>query len=81
LSKDLVLIGKTGAEKLKLIISVSKKVAPKAVDRNRIKRIIKESLGVNKRAKGEIKIIVKKNVAYLKTPEIRVKLEKLFKKL
>jgi len=71
LSKDLVLIGKTGAEKLKLIISVSKKVAPKAVDRNRIKRIIKESLGVNKRAKGEIKIIVKKNKtkSYLKNYE------------
>ena len=42
-SEDLVLIAKTTEEELKLTVSISKKVASRAVDRNRIKRIIKKN--------------------------------------
>jgi len=80
-SEDLVLIAKTTEEELKLTVSISKKVASRAVDRNRIKRIIKESTRSDKVFKGEVLVIVKKNLAHLKMPEIRVKLENLFKKL
>ena len=80
-SEDLDLIAKNKEEGLKLTVSISKKVAARAVDRNRIKRIIKESMRSNTGFKGEVLIIVKKNLSHLKMPEIRVKLENLFKKL
>lgn len=50
------------------MIVVSKKVAKRAVDRNRIKRIIKEALR-GKTNEG-LKIIVRNNIANLKTQEV-----------
>lgn len=63
----------------KSTIVVSKVVAKKAVDRNRIKRVIKEALRQGLYAKYEFKIIVKKNIADLKMQEVKEKLEKLLK--
>ncbi len=80
-SEDLVLIAKTKGNRVRLAVSISKKVAPKSVDRNRIKRIIKESLQGSREFKGEALVIVKKNLAHLKMQEMRVKLENLLKKL
>ena len=64
------------SEKPKIV--VSKKVAKKAVDRNRIKRIIKEAI-----RKLEIEkkptIIVRTNIANLKTHQVTDKLLKLLK--
>lgn len=80
-SEDFVLISGSTQQDRKVMVSVSKKVAARAVDRNRIKRIIKESLKVSGLTGANIKIIVRKNLAVLKMPEIRVKLEKLFKQL
>ncbi len=61
-----------------LVIVVSKKVAPKAVDRNRIKRLIKESLRSMDLGKS-LKIIVKKNVADAKMLQIKDELAALLK--
>lgn len=60
----------------KITIKVSKRIAKKAVDRNRIRRIIKEAI---KRLKleGELAIIVRRNLTNLKTQEVEQILNKL----
>lgn len=77
-SKELTLLVKE-ADKLKAGIIVNKKVAPKAVDRNRIKRIIYEALAKQNKFKGEIIIIVKNNLANKNTNQVQEILEKLIK--
>ncbi len=76
-SEDFILYLKSSSE-AKITIIVSKKVAPKAVDRNRIKRLFKEALN-NLGFSGYVKIMVNNNIASLKEQQIRQKLEKLFK--
>lgn len=66
-------------EREKLRVVVSKKVAPKAVDRNRIKRIIKEAIKNLEPYKGSIVIIVKNNVENLKTQTVQAELEEFWK--
>lgn len=66
---------KSGSSKPKIV--VSRTIAKKAVDRNRIRRIIKEAqrqLGVN-----DFTIIVKQNFASLKTQEVVDKLKNAIK--
>lgn len=67
-----VLYQKSKEAKLKVV--VSKKVAKRAVDRNRIKRITKEALR-GKTNEG-LKIIVRNNIANLKTQEVEQRLKK-----
>lgn len=54
-----------------LTIAVSKAVAPKAVDRNRIKRLIKEALLSLNAAGSSFKVIVKKNFADAKMQDVK----------
>ena len=56
---------------LKASIVVSKNVAKKAVDRNRIKRIIKEAQRVIGPKAASYSVIVKKNIADLKTDQVK----------
>ena len=65
----------------KVATSVSKKVARLAVDRNRIKRIITESLRGQSIYEGEFLIIVNKNIAHLKKYEVKDKLFSLLGRL
>lgn len=65
-------------------ISVSKKVAKKAVDRNRIRRLVSESLRKNIdniKFKGKVHIVVKKDVSNLHQTEVQHMVLKLFNKL
>ncbi|MBI2327126.1 ribonuclease P protein component [Candidatus Curtissbacteria bacterium] len=73
--EDLLVKRSTNA---KAAIVITKKVAPKAVDRNRIKRIIKEALRSAKIQKGQLQIIVKRNIASLKSYQVKEKIEKFF---
>ena len=80
-SNDLVLIfrGKPGA--FKLTIVVTKKIAPRAVDRNRIKRLLKEAFRKPTQLEGEVKLIVKSNISGLKLDDVLKKLELLLAKI
>ena len=60
-------------------IVVTKKTATKAVDRNRIKRIIKEALRALNIDQGKFQIIIRRNIAKLKTHQIKTVIEKQFK--
>lgn len=64
----------------KAAIVISKKVAPRAVDRNRIKRIISEALRGQK-LKGELIIFVKKNISNFKKQEIDDKIQRIIGKI
>ena len=69
---------------LKATTIVSKKVAKKAVDRNRIKRLISESIRQNLEKinfEGSLVFIVKKNIAGLKKNQIEDKILKLITKI
>lgn len=61
-------------------IVITKKVAKKSTDRNRIKRITKEVLRSLNIKQGEFQIIIRKNIASLKTEELKEKIEKYLKK-
>lgn len=74
-TEEFVLIFKKGLVFRKPLITISKKVAQKAVDRNRIKRIISEALRQLKLQKAEVQIIVRKNIKDAKTYQIQKKLE------
>lgn len=67
--KQFRVIFKKGS-RLKAAIIVSKKVVPKAHERNRIKRVITEALRTQLEIKGEVIIIVKENIAKLKTDQV-----------
>lgn len=72
---------KAGLPAGKAGIVVSKNVAQKAVDRNRIKRIIKEAQRSINLPAANYTIIVKKNIANLKTNQVQQILSKLLKKV
>lgn len=62
---------------VKKAVVVSKNVAQKAVDRNRIKRITREAIRQIKDMPTGYTVIIRKNIAGLKTPQIKEMLEKL----
>ncbi|MEK9147112.1 MAG: ribonuclease P protein component [Patescibacteria group bacterium] len=62
---------------VKNTIAVSKNVAKKAVDRNRIKRITREAARQIANMPTGYTVIIRKNIAGLKTPQIKEMLEKL----
>lgn len=78
-SDDIFDIRVKKADFLKVAVTVSKKTASKAVDRNRIRRVITEAL---KRLdiKGEIIVTVKKNISDLKFSDVQNKLANLLEK-
>ncbi len=80
ISDEFIVLAKQG-EELNLGVTVSKKVAMLAVDRNRIKRILFEVIKNQLIFKGDIIITVRKNLAVLKSSEIQTILEKQLKKL
>ena len=65
----------------KVAALVTKKVAPKATDRNRIKRTVTEAVKNNKDLEGNLKIVVLKNISDLKTSQIQELLGQLLIKL
>lgn len=81
ISEDLVLIFKKNPGAYKLTIIITKKIAPRAVDRNRIKRLLKEALRQLNRPQGEVKIIAKSNMSGLKMEDVLKKLEPLFTRI
>lgn len=64
----------------KAAVIVAKKIAPKAVDRNRLRRQIFEVLRRTSK-EGELIVNVKKNLAGLKTPQIERRLRPLLNKI
>ena len=56
-------------------IIVSKAVAKRAVDRNRIRRITKEALRKIKNTDSRLVIIIKNNIADLKPQQVQKELE------
>lgn len=76
-----LLFSKKEDKRLKAAIIVSKKVAARAIDRNRIKRMVSESLKDKLETAADIIIIVKKNIANLKNNEITEAINQLFKKI
>ncbi len=66
------------SDDFKAAVIVTKQVAKKAVDRNRIRRIITEALR-DMDIKGELVIKVKKNIAGQKTNQVKEKLLALLK--
>lgn len=60
-------------------IVVSKKVAPRAVDRNRIRRLFQEALR-GKTLEGEFIFFVKRNLKDLKEQEINEKIQRVIAK-
>ena len=81
ISKDLVLFFKKKPGALMLTIVVTKKIAPRAVDRNRRKRLVKEAFREFTQLEGEIKIIVQSNMSGLKLDGLLKKLEPLLEKI
>lgn len=78
-SKHFKLIYKKG-DHLKAAIIVSKKVAPKATERNRIKRVISEALRTKLKIKGKVLIIVKENISGLKADQATDALRRILEK-
>lgn len=68
-------------DKLKVAIVVSKKVAPLAVDRNRIKRLLSESIQNQDIVSGDLLIVVKTNISKLGQKVVSEKLERLLLEL
>lgn len=79
-NEEFFLIGKK-ADNFKAGISISKKVAKRAVDRNRIKRLISEGLRNQRVPPRQVLVIVRKNISDLKMSDVKIKLENLLKKL
>ncbi len=80
-SGDFLIIANQKVGVFKVGVSVSKKVAPKAVDRNRSRRLILEALRDQDIFEGELAIFAKKNLANQKTEEVKEKLLKLIGKI
>ena len=83
-SNEFQIIGKKEKGIFKTATIVSKKVAPKAVDRNRIKRLISESVRASLgkiKFEGVLIIIAKQNIAKFKKAAVEEKLLKLIAKL
>ena len=77
---DLTLIYRDGGEDLKKTLVIAKKVAPLAVDRNRIRRLFAEAAR-GKNLTGEMVVVVKRNIAHLKSGQLKARLDKLLIKL
>ena len=61
-------------------VKVSKKTAPKAVDRNRIRRIVLEALlPYTENLKASVVVVTKKNFANLKTQDVKTEFAKLLR--
>src|SRR3989344_4756478 len=80
-SDEFLLIARRKQAGFKLAVIISKKVAPKAVDRNRSRRIVSEALRGQSVFFGELLVIVNKNIARFKTEEVYKKLSSLILKL
>lgn len=80
-TEEFVLIYQEQPLPFKLVPVITKKVVPKAVERNRIKRLIKEALKSKNNQSGQMILIVKKNIASLKAAVVERKIEELFKKI
>ncbi len=80
-SGSFVLKFKSTQGPFKAAIVVSKKVAKKAVDRNRIKRTISEAIQKTIVPNLDLVIIVKENIKSKKSPEIKSELEIALKKI
>lgn len=65
----------------KATVSISKKTAKRAVDRNRIKRTTTEALRGLKLQDLQLVVIVKENIADLKVEEVKKRLELVLKKI
>lgn len=78
-----ILARKSDSNNPRLGITIPKKRVKKACDRNRVKRIIRESFRVKKQQLPEIDIVVigKSGLSELNNSEISNLLEKLWKKL
>lgn len=76
-SPEVDLVTRPNTDTAKITIAVSKKIAARAVDRNRIKRIIKEALRKTDNLNVSLTIIVKKNIAGLKSYQVAEKLKKI----
>ena len=72
-----------GGERSQAAFVVSKKVSKKAVERNRIKRVLREvfRLSLAQRKKGRYLIMVKPTAAKLKAQELRVEISKALDKI
>jgi len=71
-----------GGSPLKVGIAVGERIAKKAVSRNRIKRIVAESLKDEiDKIGGELLIVVKKDISGLKTGQVKEKLLGMLQKL
>lgn len=80
-SKDFILVLKRCVDSIRPTIIITKKTAPKAVARNRIKRLIREVVNQEHKAKGQLKIIVKNDISSMKLADILKQLGPQIKKL
>ncbi len=79
--RDFEIVLKEG-DSFKLGVIVTKKVAKKAVDRNRIKRIIHEAIKGNiENFTSPVIIILKNNIAHFKMQQLKEEFTNQFKKL
>ena len=78
---DFVLVYQKNEPVFKATCVITKKIAPKAVDRNRIKRLIWQALASQTERNLKAVVIVKKNIASLKAEVVGREIEKLFKKI
>ncbi len=62
-------------------ITIPKKVAKKAVERNRIKRIVREALKDLKLQQVGLRIIVKNNIAGLKKDQVKKIISQILPKI
>lgn len=76
-----LLFNKMARPSLQAAVIVTKRTAPRAVDRNRIRRLVTESLKDKLNLGGNLKILVKTNIANLKKDAVESKLTDLLKKL
>ena len=71
-----------GGSPIKVGIAVGKRISKKAVSRNRIKRIVAESLRDEiDKIGGELLVVVKKDISGLKTGQVKEKLIGMLQKL
>lgn len=66
------------AEEFRAAVKVTKKVASKAVDRNRIRRLVSEALKpYTNKLKANIIVVAKKNFANLKSVDVKLQIADL----